>query len=1179
MQPTDEQRQAIRNHDRNLIVVAGAGSGKTRVLVERYIQLLNDNPDWTIQSLVAITFTRAAAHEMRQRLRSEVDKRAKSQPEGVWSGRLAQLDSARIDTIHGLCADILRANAAAAGIDPLFTVLEETEAALLLSDIVEDALAEVPPPQAQLFAQVDAWRIAAVLNDSQLLNAELPPMPPDAETLLAKWRAQVDESLLQARDELLRTDEVAALRRLSHIPARDKLGKLALQYREAMSVIDGADEAEHVRPWLEDLLDAGAIGNKGRTADWGGKEAKSHAANLLRSLLNQVREICQDFGELSEIDRATAEALLLWDGLLRGTRRRYQDRKRQSALLDFDDLEQLAADLLTDPAIRARYRQAEFKHLLVDEFQDTNAAQWRIIQALADLQRGGSLFLVGDPKQSIYQFRGADVSVFNRVRGQIAGHSAGLELPLNMSFRAHDRLVAQYNLLFNRILRRNADSPVRDFEVLFDGPMRAFRQESPREAAIELLLLDKHIRDADGEVLRSSRKRKLEYAADELRSWEAFELARRIQEIVADKRQVYDRESNRWRPIRYGDIAILFRALTSVTIYEEAFKAQGLAFLTLAGRGYYDRQEVWDMLDLLRCLHNPRDDLSLAAVLRSPMFAFRDDLLLALRLMTDEAGEMLMLWEALQRADESLPGIDAPDLPRLRHARQTLRSLRAMAGRVSISELLRQALDATNYLAILTGLPDGGRRRGNVEKLLQLADDSGRISLGKFARYLDDLTAREAREGEAPLQAENALRLMSVHASKGLEFPMVILADASRQRRHSGGLLLADVADGLNCQVYDAESGKYASGYAHKQSVKLLNSKEEAEAKRLLYVAATRAQDYLLVSGAIWQNQAGDWQSDGFMQLLLDGLELGDLFPAASQSMDFAGHPLRIAMPASPPAPGRLHAPAQSATSLWDFEPDPRDYPPQMPPLLQPLLDFDAPAQHISVTQLAELGGFRYLPDRRERQEAARRFQQDEPRDDDPAPNQPARSQRLLGDIVHELLRYAEQRHPQSASDDMIDAVAWARGVTDGRRLAALRRDTRALLNRYAGSDVKRWVEQAQAAQRPVYRELSFMYPWHGRVLHGVMDLLLQMADGSWRIIDFKTGEVRGELPSHAQQYRLQLGVYAAAVQQKLALAESPRLFIHYMRHKQTVELAAADCQADLQRLDITLDEAAGGYG
>ncbi len=1169
MQPTSEQRDAIHIHDKNLIVVAGAGSGKTRVLVERYVQLLDDNRTWQIQSLVAITFTKAAAHEMRHRLRIELEKRAKSQPAGAWSEHLAQLESARIDTIHGLCADLLRANAAAAGIDPLFTVLDETEAAMLLSDAVADALADIQPPLAKLFAQVDAYRIEKALKDAKLVNAELPILPTDVEGLLAQWRAQLDKSLLAARDSLLRLDEASALRKLARIPADDKLGALALQYRDAFMQMEGASDAEAVRRGLKDLLEAGAIGSKGSAKAWGGSEAKQRAAEMLRVLYQRVKEICQDLSELNDLDRISAEALLLWDGLLRQTRRRYQDRKRAGAQLDFDDLEQLAADLLTDPAVRARYRHAEFKHLLVDEFQDTNAAQWQIIQALADLDRGGSLFLVGDPKQSIYQFRSADVSVFNRAREDIAGRRAGMALPLNTSFRAHRSLVAQYNALFDRILKRDDSSPVRDYEVAFDGPMRAFRGDSPRDAALELLLLDRDM-DDDSHDLSTDRMTRM-------RRWEAFELAKRIQAIIADERPVYDRESKRSRPIRYGDIAILFRTLTNVTLYEEVFKAQGLPFITLAGRGYYDRQEVWDMLDLLRCLHNPSDDLSLATALRSPMFAFSDDLLLALRLMTDDANEPIQLWEALQRADGDVPGIDAADLPRLQHARETLAGLRALAGRMTISELLRQALVATQYLAILTGLPDGGRRRGNIEKLLQLADDSGKITLGRFSQYLDDLTTREAREGEAALHAEDALRLMTVHASKGLEFPMVILADASRQQPRNSRLLLADAAHGLSCQIYDGENNKYVSGFAHKRNVKLLNLKEAAEEKRLLYVAATRAQDYLLVSGSIWQNRAGAWRSHGFMQLLLEALELAKINPAQAQTLSFAGRPLRISMPLAPPQPGQLYAPSRFADDLWDSTPDPDIYPPQMPPLLKPLPDYDATSRHISVTTLVELGSFRYSKDAQERWDSA--LHDLPPRELGLNTNGRTQWQRLVGDIVHELLRYEAQISPQAVSDDMIEAVAWERGVTDSRTLDGLLREARSLLHRYSQCLVSRWIRGARAEERPVHSELPFIFLWRGTVIYGVMDVLLQMAAGDWRIIDYKTSDAGGDLARHAQRYRLQLGVYAAAARQKLALAVSPRLFLHYLRHNQTIELAASDCETELQSLEYMLHEVVGGHG
>ena len=270
--------------------------------------------------------------------------------------------------------------------------------------------------------------------------------------------------------------------------------------------------------------------------------------------------------------------------------------------------------------------------------------------------------------------------------------------------------------------------------------------------------------------------------------------------------------------------------MSNIGIYEDVFKSQDIPFLTIAGRGYYDRQEVWDMLDLLRCLHNPLDNLALASVLRSPMFGFSDDLLFALRLFEDPdtgSNEPLPLWQALSfaRTNPGL-GITADDLALLGFAEQALDELRLMAGRVAISELLRQALRATGYLAILSALPDGPRRRGNVEKLLQLADDSGKITLGKFSRYLNDMSAREIREGEVLTQAGNAVKLMTVHASKGLEFPLVILADSSWTRT-SGAVptVLKDPEFGLSCQVFDVESNKYISAFAHRREYAFASAK------------------------------------------------------------------------------------------------------------------------------------------------------------------------------------------------------------------------------------------------------------------------------------------------------------------------------------------------------------------
>ena len=1160
MQPTPEQADAIHIHDKNLIVVAGAGSGKTRVLVERYVQLLENNPAWKLSALVAITFTRAAAYEMRHRVRLEIENRAAaasdSHSAALWSQRLIEMESARIDTIHGLCVGILRANAAQAGIDPQFEVLDDTEAAILREEAVSDALQNLDPPLKSLFAAYDARKIIDALKEPAHLNAaaSLEALPPPV--LFQRWQqargrpvnpitraAAALKLWQQVQSALLNSDEARRLRgNADDFPAGDALSALGWQYAACLERIAAASDAASLRRCLTEGGALGSPGNKGRANAWGGKAAKQRTADDLRTLRSDMQDMLLDW--------QTAELLPLWVGILQAVQRGYRERKQAAARLDFDDLERLTAELLQDKAVQARYRQAEWRHLLVDEFQDTNQAQWQIIQALADLQRGGTFFAVGDPKQSIYQFRGADVSVFNRVRRRIAESTAGQELNIATSFRSHPRLIAQFNRLFERILTPSGSDSIAPYEVTLDQPMRAFRRSVPSQAAIELLLL-------------SNSDRPIE----ERRRWEAWEIARAIQSRIG-RLPIFERGS--WRAAEHRDFAILFQSMAQVTLYEEVFKAQGLPFMTVAGRGYYDRQEVRDMLALLRCLHSPADSLSLATILRSPLFGFSDDLLFALRLPAPaELDQPPTLWGALQSAAHSPPAsIAAPDEPCLQFAADTLHRLRQMAGRISISELLRQALAMTGYLAILTALPDGARRRGNIEKLLELAEKSGKITLGKFSQYLADLTAREIREGEALLEAGQAVRLMTVHASKGLEFPFVILADASWQHRSASDTLLYDPEIGLSCQIFDEGKNGYVSGSAHQSSRDKQRLKNAAERKRLLYVAATRAQDYLLISGQVKQNRQGEWTANGWLDALLSAFELRTLPAHIQQNVGFGGD-IAVHMPAEPPAALYQHH-APSATQPA-FEEQAAAFPAPVPPLIAPV-----PAQktrqirHITATQLADLSALQQARDANERRFYQQRFRQ-AALHDMPARLRTRRRQnpaRWVGRMVHEVLRHWKLDLPADDLRALLDAYAWQQGCTQSDQRDALIEQAQTLLNTFRRSDLCRQISAARSENRPLFSELPFSWRTQHRVLHGVMDLLFQQTSGDWVVVDYKTDRITQNFEQQARRYHLQVGVYAAAVQAQFGSKNPPQTWIHYLHSARTVKIPPADWQAQLARLE-----------
>ena len=375
--------------------------------------------------------------------------------------------------------------------------------------------------------------------------------------------------------------------------------------------------------------------NVGSAANWGGKDVLAEAKEALKFLRETATIALDEIGD-PIIERKAADLLPLWERLLNRAQAAYRVAKDRERLLDFDDLERLTRNLLyRHPAVGARYRQNEFRHILVDEFQDTNAAQWDIVRGLADPAQPGSLFVVGDAKQSIYQFRGADVSVFEQVRGTIIAAGGG-DVALVRSFRSHQRLIDAFNHLFKTILAKDPTSPVADYEIELGEPMTAFREQAPTEhPALELLLIDKGVVEGEDR-------------AEQCRRWEAYEIARRLRHLVeVERRLVFDRVEKVHRPIGYGDVALLFQSMSNVNVYEDVFKAAGLPFVTVAGRGYYSRQEVWDLLNLLTALHNPADDLRVASALRSPLFNLSDDALLALRLRRDGNGKRLSLWDAL----------------------------------------------------------------------------------------------------------------------------------------------------------------------------------------------------------------------------------------------------------------------------------------------------------------------------------------------------------------------------------------------------------------------------------------------------------------------------------------------------------------------------------------------------
>ncbi|MBI3360124.1 MAG: UvrD-helicase domain-containing protein, partial [Chloroflexi bacterium] len=901
------QLDAASRLDTHLAVTAGAGSGKTRALVARYLNFVEQGVP--VRSLVAITFTEKAAREMKSRIRHEIENWLANSPlpqgeprergashgpgvradsplpsaqfatgapggrvggEDLWQTAFIELDSARIGTIHALCADLLRLHPAEAGVDPRFDVLDEAIAATLQAQAIETALA---------WAANDAGavRLFAAFKENELRNvlSALFAARLDARTALdpsdplASWAGELKRWL----DEKLSSPEwVAALATLSEYTSPVAADKLELARREVLARWDEAQAARRRSPeqsegdaagdW-DEVFDAlrelrGAISTAGQKASWdvAALDAVRGAMKTLRGYYDEtIKPLTKDECRW-ELDRHAAELLLPLSRLFDRALADYQSLKDDRRALDFDDLESLAARLLTignpTPLRFGDYSQqsaiSNLRAVLVDEFQDTNDRQRRIVYALTGFEarqtdngktnssrhpspvtrhaEAANLFIVGDPKQSIYRFRGADVTVFRNIQSDIA-KGGGELIDLDLTFRAHAPLLDLLNRLLAPLMGE-ADQPDRPYRVPF-APLTAYRQQ-PRESTREPFV-EFHLGLGDN--------------ADAGRQAAAVALSVRLHEL-------HEREGFAWE-----HIALLFRASTAFPVYEDALEDAGIPFVTVAGKGFYDRPEIRDLLNALAAIADPTDDLALAGLLRSPAFGLTDADLFHLR-FPNGGDDPQPLWQSFSLPSpvgafptghpEGGPGVKA-----------IIATLHALAGRLPVAELLKRFLDLTNYRAILKAADGKQRLSRNVDKLLADAHRSRLVSVGDFLEYVQSLRDVGAREGEAPAEVGGAVQLMTVHKAKGLEFPLVVIADAGYDHTGSNASIRLDPDLGVLLKVETSRrsetphqgvsTGDKARPFSWQLGALFDADREDAEDRRLLYVAVTRAKEKVIVSG------------------------------------------------------------------------------------------------------------------------------------------------------------------------------------------------------------------------------------------------------------------------------------------------------------------------------------------
>jgi ATP-dependent helicase/nuclease subunit A len=833
LQLTPTQQRAALAEGQDVSLAAGAGSGKTRTLVARYLVQLDRGR--MPREVVAVTFTEKAAREMRNRIRSEAHAwlvgACPPADRPRWAEIEADVDAARIGTIHGLCAALLKSHPAEAGVDPRFDVLDEDVAATLRAHVVEDTLAWMvgQPALAPLLDAFTVDDLAEIV--AHLLNTRLEAGAALAPGATGAWPCVLSAALSAFAND---SEIQSAAAELAELASRGDLledagDKLAAQiagwlgvWQSAQTALAGGHslQAADALFSLRRLHSGGATGKKTSRAKAAVKAFRERYDASIDKWLGGKES--KDQPPDPSLEASTASLLPLLGALFERAQAAYQAEKDVRQALDFDDLEAGAVTLLALPEVRRRW-QKQVASLLVDEFQDTNERQRQIVEALAGVADGlsGRLFVVGNAKQSIYRFRGADVGVFQRLAGDIAARG-GLPLALDWTFRAHAGLVEGLNEILAAVWDASP-GPAEGQGVPY-MPLFADRVEPRPGIASPFIDFLVGVGDADAGRRASAQM-----------------LARRLGELRAAGE------------IQWDDVALLFRASTAFPVYESALESAGIPFVTVAGRGFYDRPEIRDLLNILRALADPWDDLALAGLLRSPAFGVSDAGLYQLRWPAGAANPQSLR----QGLAGDLGELGESDRAQAARARLVVDDLAGLVDRVSVAELLKQVLEVTYYPAILATVETGTRLQRNVDKLLADAHASGMVRVAEFLEHIATLQTVGAREGEAPAEAGGAVRLMTVHKAKGLEFPVVVVADAARERPSSSERVLLSSVAGL--ALHAARLG--GPSLMFRWAMQAEKTQSSAEDLRVLYVAATRAREKLIVCGHYNGRSSQTWLS------------------------------------------------------------------------------------------------------------------------------------------------------------------------------------------------------------------------------------------------------------------------------------------------------------------------------
>ena len=1048
-----EQRKAAERLTGSVLVTAGAGSGKTRMLTERFANTVVAGRLTGWQAIepgevVAITYTEKAAGEIGERVRAEIGRSA--------AGHLGGRDDLWVSTIHGFCARVLRRNPFEAGVDPLFSVAATLETGRLRERAFQGALARLDSEGGQARELLEAYGEEGVFTAVIEIVRQLGVAGLGTEAITLNPPPAVDGLLEEARELF---EDGASACEMEGVGASKSLVEHSDMCRELLSVCRDLSARDDSAPADLDAVRSMAEQYSAVPARGGLKDLSEEMKRRKAALLSGI----------AAVDCARYESALV--ALTQAFDEIYTGAKREASLLDFEDLQTGAVSLLEQrPEVAAEYRD-RFKIVMIDEFQDTDALQLRLVKQVA----GEDLCTVGDEMQSIYGFRGADIEVYRQHRREMEDAGA-LMAELDINYRAHPQILGFINQVFSSPeYSRNSALPLR--------PNPDGREHQPLDD-----LLENDVR-VEVTFLESD-----ECKSAQARNHEAREIARRIAALTAEG-------------MPPGDVAVLLRAYTDAHRYADALSEQGVPALIVGGGRFLELAEVEVMRSLTRVIANVSDDAALGLLLVSDFIPVTDDTLLSLRLSAGDS--RLSLWELIKTRPEHVNEADAAALERIR---EVVEHARSRVGRDPLDSVLLRAVEEAGYdLRLLEQGGIGRNAFANVAKFARQAAEFERIEgsgPAGFAAYIDD--KERLGDKEAPDTAvdeeSSAVQIMSIHASKGLEFPVVVVPDIGRGRPTDSQIVRMRRADG-ELQVAIKTPQDSDTKDKRPNSPRFIEFDErDREAgrdgdERLFYVALTRARDLLLVSGvgALNPKTPPGLNSDltRLASVLGHAIPLGDERDETLELANGASCRLRVVFPEvvepTPPAEDPVRANA---------------FPPPVGESLDSGGEQSWLPETISYTQFSE---FEECPRRFRIRRVLHIAPPPAVASDEPQPM-------LVGNALHAALRLvgADGAPPSPTQLDTI-ARYFELSAEESKRL----RDATAA---YCASAV---AKRASAADL-VIREAPISVSIQGRFLiAGSIDLYARTGAEAL-IVDYKSG-TSGEPHELAERYRLQAQCYAFA--------------------------------------------------